>query len=137
AEDNVGNVGYSFNEAVNFQSVVDTSGPTITLDRPLPNAVLTLNSQVSSSFFCSDPGGVASCVGKSNTDPGTPQPSGGAIFTDTLGPHTFTVTATDLRGNTTTKTVSYYVLGIFGFKPPVDNPPILNVVNAGSTIPVK
>jgi hypothetical protein len=137
AEDNGGVVGYSFNKAVNFQSVVDTTGPMITLDRPLPNAVFTLNNQVFSSFFCSDPGGVASCVGKSNTDLGQPQPSGGAILTDTLGPHTFTVTATDLRGNTTTKTVSYYVLGIFGFKPPIDNPPVVNVVNSGNTIPVK
>jgi hypothetical protein len=29
------------------------------------------------------------------------------------------------------------VLGIFGFKPPVDNPPVVNLVNAGSTTPVK
>jgi hypothetical protein len=138
AQDNAANVGTSFNKAVNFQSTIDTTGPTITLERPLPNAVFTLNDQVSASFFCSDPGGVASCVGKSDTDLGPPQTSGNAmIATDTLGPHTFTVTATDLSGNPTTKIVTYYVLGIFGFKPPVDNPPVLNVVNAGSTVPVK
>jgi hypothetical protein len=136
AQDNAANVGTSFNKAVNFQSTTDTTGPTITLDRPLPNAVLTLNNQVFSSFFCSDPGGVASCVGKSDTDLTTHQ-SGYPIATDTLGPHTFTVTATDLSGNTTIKTVTYYVLGIFGFKPPVDNPPVLNVVTAGNTVPVK
>jgi hypothetical protein len=135
AQDNAANVGTSFNKAVNFQSTTDTAGPTITLDRPLPNAVLTLNNQVSSSFFCSDPGGVASCVGRS--DAGADHPSGSPIATDTLGPHTFTVTATDLSGNTTTKTVTYFVLGIFGFKPPIDNPPVLNSVNAGSTVPVK
>jgi hypothetical protein len=136
AQDNAANVGTSFNKAVNFQSTTDTTGPTITLDRPLPNAVFTLNNQVSSSFFCSDPGGVASCVGKSDTD-AMPLPSGNPIATGTLGPHTFTVTATDLGGKTTTKTVTYYVLGIFGFKPPVDNPPVLNIVNSGNTIPVK
>lgn len=135
AQDNAANVGTSFNKAVNFQSTTDSTGPTITLDRPLPNAALTLNNQVASSFFCSDPGGIASCVGRS--DAGPDQVSGNPIATDILGPHTFTVTAMDLSGNRTTKTVSYYVLGIFGFKPPVDNPPVLNVVNAGSTVPVK
>jgi hypothetical protein len=135
AQDNAGNVGFSFNKAVNFQSVQDTSAPAITLVRPLPGALFTLNNQVTSSFLCSDPGGVASCVGRS--DAGPDQPSGSLIATDTLGPHTFTVTATDLSGHTTSRAVTYFVLGIFGFKPPVDNPPVLNLVNAGNTIPVK
>src|SRR5439155_16980106 len=39
AQDNAANVGTSFNKAVNFQSTTDPTGPTITLDRPLPNAV--------------------------------------------------------------------------------------------------
>ena len=42
-----------------------------------------------------------------------------------------------ITAQTTTKIVTYYVLGIFGFKPPVDNPPVLNVVTAGNTVPVK
>ena len=136
AQDNAGNVGFSFNKAVNFQSVADTAKPTITLDRPLPNGVYTLNNQLKASFSCSDPGGVASCVGRS--DSGPDQLSGIApIATDTLGPHTFTVTSTDLAGNITTKTITYYVVAIFGFKPPVDNPPIVNVLSAGNTTPVK
>ena len=137
AQDFAANVGFSFNKAVNFQSVTDTGKPTITLDRPLPNAVFTLNNTLlKASFSCSDPGGVASCLGHS--DSGPDQLSGVApIATDTLGPHTFTVTSTDLAGNTTSKTVNYYVLAIFGFKPPVDNPPIVNVLNAGNTTPVK
>jgi hypothetical protein len=136
AQDFGGNVGFSFNKAVNFQSVTDTGKPTITLDRPLPNGVFTLNNQVKASFSCSDPGGVASCLGHS--DSGPDQLSGFApIATDTLGSHTFTVTSIDLAGNTTTKTITYYVLAIFGFKPPVDNPPIVNVLNAGNTTPVK
>ena len=130
------NVGYSFNKAVHFQSFADSGEPSITLDRPLPNALFTLNDQVASSFRCSDPGGVQSCLGQS--DPGADRPlSGAPIDTSSLGAHTFTVTATDLAGNTTTKTITYFVVGIFGFKPPVDNPPIVNVVTAGNTTPVK
>src|SRR5262249_47865269 len=53
------------------------------------------------------------------------------------GPHTLIVTATDLSGNTSRLTVSYTVGYRFsGFFPPVDNPPILNVAKAGSSIPV-
>jgi hypothetical protein len=139
AEDVNHNVGYSFNKAVHFQSFADSGGPSITLDRPLPNALFTLNDPVASSFRCSDPGGVASCKGGSDVvPPAEPQDeSGGAIATGTLGSHTFTVVATDQSGNKTTKTIPYFVVGIFGFKPPVDNPPIVNVVTAGNTSPVK
>jgi hypothetical protein len=135
AEDVNHNVGYSFNKAVHFQSFTDSGGPSITLDRPLPNALFTLNDQVASSFRCSDPGGVKSCLGQS--DSGVPAPSGGLINTGSLGAHTFTVTSTDITGNVTTKTIPYFVVGIFGFKPPVDNPPIVNIVTAGNTSPVK
>ena len=135
AEDLKHNVGYSFNKAVHFQSFADSGGPSITFDRPLPNALFTLNDQVASSFRCSDPGGVQSCVGRS--DSGADAPSGAPIDTSSLGAHTFTVTTTDLAGNTTTKMIPYFVVGIFGFKPPVDNPPVVNVVNAGNTTPVK
>jgi hypothetical protein len=34
--------------------------------------------------------------------------------------------------------VTYFVVANFsGFKPPVDNPPVVNIVKAGSTVPVK
>ena len=42
-----------------------------------------------------------------------------------------------MTGNSTSKTITYFVVGIFGFKPPVDNPPIVNIVTAGNTSPVK
>ena len=135
AQDQAANVAFSFNKAVNYQSTVDTGGPSITLGRPLTNALFTLNDSVASSFACSDPGGVSSCVGRSDNGPNGV--SGSPVDTSTLGAHTFTVTSTDLSGNVTTKTVPYFVLGIFGFKPPVDNPPVVNTVNAGSTTPVK
>jgi len=80
AQDNAGNVGFSFNKAVNFQSVTDTGKPTITIDSPLPNAAFTLNQHVDSSFFCSDLGGVASCSGKSDARPANP--TGSSVATD-------------------------------------------------------
>jgi hypothetical protein len=137
AEDTNHNVGFSFNKAVHFQSFVDNmNGPAIAIDRVLPSSVLPLGSTVTSSFSCSDAGGVASCLGASDGASG--QPSGSRVATDTLGAHTFTATGTDLSGNTSTKSVTYYVVASFsGFTPPVDNPPMLNLVNAGSTIPVK
>jgi hypothetical protein len=73
---------------------------------------------------------VASCTGAPLVD--------GFLDTRTVGTHTFRVTATDLAGNQTTKTVTYFVRFAFdGFKPPVDNPPTVNITKAGSTIPLK
>jgi hypothetical protein len=136
AQDNAGNVGFSFNKAVNFQSVVDTGGSSILISQPLPNGTFTFTQQARATFSCSDPGGVASCTGRSDGGPAIQ--SGGLIDTSTVGTHTFTATATDLSGNTTSQTVSYVVLfGFSGFKSPVDNPPTLNTDNAGRTIPVK
>jgi hypothetical protein len=135
AQDNPGNVGFSFNKAVNFQSVPDTSAPSIIIEAPLPNRLVTLNQPVQANFSCSDPGGVASCLGSSDGGPSIQ--SGGLLASGILGGHDFTVTSTDLAGHTTSRTVQYFVLGLFGFRPPVDNPPILNVVKPGSTAPIK
>ena len=52
--------------------------------------------------------------------------------------HTFTVSAVDVAGHTVTKSVTYTVGFVFGgFQQPVDNPPTVNIANAGSTIPLK
>ena len=46
--------------------------------------------------------------------------------------------AEDAAGNAATKSATYVVLFRFGgFQAPVDNPNILNVVNAGTSIPLK
>jgi hypothetical protein len=127
-----GATGFGANKGENHTSFTDppSSGPSVRIDSPRAGAVFAPGQTVNADFACSDPGGVASCTGT--------VPDGGLVDTSVLGEHTFTVTATDLAGNPTTKTVTYFVQYTFqGFKPPVDNPPIINVANAGRTIPVK
>jgi hypothetical protein len=126
-----GNTGFGANKGVNHTSFTDTSqAPDIVIAAPVPGAVFTLNQQVKPDFACTDAGAVSGCTGAPLV--------GGFLDTSTVGPHTFTVTATDLAGNTSTRTVTYFVRFAFnGFNPPVDNPPTVNVAKAGSTIPLK
>ena len=66
-----------------------------------------------------------------------------AVDTSSVGYGTVACTATDLAGNTATANVAYRVVYDFaGFSQPVDNldtngNPVLNVVKAGQTIPLK
>jgi hypothetical protein len=140
AQGNNGMVGYSFNKAVHFQSLVEQpdSAPSILITNPLPvpSGTFTLNQQVPTSFVCSSALGVSSCSG--SADGGASVQSGGLLDTSRPGAHTFTVTGTDLAGHSATKSVTYVVGFVFGgFQQPVDNPPILNIANAGSTVPIK
>lgn len=130
ARDQSGNVGVAANKAVNFTAITDTSKPSIVIDSPLAGAVFTLGQDVRARYKCSDAGGVKSCTGD--------VPVGAPIATSPVGTHTFTVAAEDLRGNTVTKTVTYFVhFAFLGFFQPVDNQPTLNSVKAGNTIPIK
>jgi hypothetical protein len=127
-----GNTGYGANKGENHTSFTDppTAGPSILIEVPRPGAIFTLNQAVTPDFACSDTAGVATCTGAVIT--------AGKLDTSTPGTRTFTVTATDLAGNTTSRSVTYVVRFTFaGFKQPVDNPPTLNVVKLGSTIPLK
>jgi hypothetical protein len=55
-----------------------------------------------------------------------------------VGTTTVHATADDHNGNTATCSFNVTVLYNFaGFFPPVSNPPVLNVVNAGRAIPIK
>jgi hypothetical protein len=85
---------------------------------------------VTVAYACLDSGsGIKSCVGP-------PNPS--TIDTSIVGDRTFTVTATDIAGHTTTETRTFHVFWPFkGFFSPVDNAPVYNVVKAGSAVPVK
>jgi hypothetical protein len=60
-------------------------------------------------------------------------------YSTAVGSHTMTATATDNAGNTSTVTRSYTVLAwtLTGFYSPVDMGGVLNIVKAGSTVPLK
>jgi hypothetical protein len=127
-----GVTGFGANKGENHTSFTDppSSGPDIVIESPRAGALFEQNEAVTPVFSCSDEGGVRSCIGSPLV--------GGKLDTGTSGPRTFTVTATDLSGNVSTKSVPYYVRYTFqGFKPPVDNPPVINIAKLGSTIPIK
>jgi hypothetical protein len=130
ARDGSGNVGIAANKAVNYTAITDTANPSIVIDSPLAGGVFTLGQQVRARYACSDAGGVASCTGPVAVD--------NFIDTSSVGTKTFTVNATDLNGNTATKSVTYAVrFSFLGFLQPVDNLPTLNTAKPGSTIPLK
>jgi hypothetical protein len=127
-----GVTGFGANKGENHTSFTDppSDGPDIVIESPRAGAVFAPNEAVTPDFSCSDEGGVRRCDGAILV--------GGLVDTGTSGPRTFSVTAVDLAGNVSTKTVPYYVRYEFqGFKPPVDNPLVVNVAKLGSTIPIK
>ena len=83
----------------------DTSPPAISITAPADGASYALGAVVNAAYTCNDgPFGVGggTCQGPTN--------SGAPIDTSTVGPHTFTVTATDSLGNgPNTSTVNYSV----------------------------
>jgi hypothetical protein len=110
---------------------VDKKAPTITLSQPIA-VTYQLNQAVTASYSSSDGGsGVATCAG--------PVPSGTALDTSTAGSKTFTVTATDNVGNTSSQSVSYAVVAynFSGFLAPVNGPPTVNTGKLGKVYPVK
>ena len=129
ARNNTGLTGFGANKAQNYIAAVDTANPSIQIDVPRDGASFTLNQDVTPKFTCSDNGIVTSCTGSPLV--------GGKLDTSTVGEHTFTVTATDISGKTTSKTVHYSVNFFFGFRSPIDNQPTLNTVKGGLTVPVK
>ncbi|MBI3647321.1 MAG: Ig-like domain repeat protein [Actinobacteria bacterium] len=91
-----------------YKVFADTTAPAVDLETPPDLAWYLVGQTAYAKYSCADDGGsgLATCRGT--------VPSGSPIDT-TLGPHSFTVTATDGAGNRTSVTHSYVVLaGVSG-----------------------
>jgi hypothetical protein len=78
--------------------------PTVSIATPANGASYLQGQKVAAAYNCADAGGpgLVSCTGT--------VPNGSPVSTSTLGPHGFTVTATDVLGATRAATTSYTVL---------------------------
>jgi len=80
----------------------DTAAPSVRITKPANGAIYKLNQKVLAAYKCADGiSGVATCTGS--------VADGAAILTSVAGSQTFSVTASDDAGNTTTKSVTYSV----------------------------
>ena len=114
-----------------FALKYDATAPTASIVTPSSGAIYTLNQSVAAQYTCADNlSGVDTCAG--------PVASGAAISTATVGSKSFQVVATDAAGNSSSATRTYAVQFRFvGFLQPVDNLPVVNLANAGKTVPIK
>jgi len=114
-----------------FALKYDATAPTVSIVTPPNGGTYSLNQSVAAQYSCADNlSGVDGCSG--------PVADGAAISTSPVGPKTFKVTAMDAAGNQSSATNGYAVQYKFsGFLQPVDNLPMVNVANAGRTVPVK
>jgi uncharacterized repeat protein (TIGR01451 family) len=130
ATDPAGNAATPVTRTVN---VVDTTPPVISC--PANIVVVLPPNNTATSMPVSYPAVTAtdSCAASVNV---TSSPASGSVFP--VGTTVVNATATDASGNTSSCSFTVTVLYNFtGFFQPVDNPPVLNMVNAGRAIPVK
>jgi hypothetical protein len=123
------NVSYSANKGLNFTSTnsnTPPSGVQILLQAPV--GPYAQGQSVNATYQCGS--AAAQCIGT--------VPNGSPIDTSTFGVHTFVVQALDADGNVIGSLQRNYVVQypFNGFFAPVDNQPVINVVKAGSAIPV-
>lgn len=92
--------GVSATQAASYTIV---ARPQVTITVPAAGATYTLGAAAAASFACGAgaPLAIASCA--------SPVPAGARIDTSSIGPHSFTVTADDTNGVTTSRTVAYTV----------------------------
>jgi hypothetical protein len=116
---------------------IDKTPPTITITAPANGGTYLPNAAVASNFSCSDAlSGISTCVGLAA--------SGTNFSTNTVGTHTFMVTATDVAGNQAQATSTYTVgYNFVGFLSPLHTagtaaaPTFSGAVNQGSAVPLK
>lgn len=104
---------------------IDRKAPSVVITNPSGQTV-TLGQVFHADFSCTEPmgSGVASCAGT--------VPDGQPLNTAAVGSHSFTVTAADVVGNTTTADAEYVVA--FGVCPGFDQS---KAHKSGSTIPIR
>ena len=105
AKDEAGNIG----AAASYTWAFDLTGPKITITVPEDGTEYGLNDTVNSDWVAVDALSGLDTAAASD-DANTGMISGDPFYTGSIGLHKFTVTATDLAGNTTTKTVTYRVV---------------------------
>jgi Tol biopolymer transport system component len=129
---NAGDLAGNSASLTSTYTVVDETPPAITISTPADGAVYALGANVQPVFSCADQAGgsgVQSC-----SDGLADRP----LDTSSVGVHTFTVTARDGAGNSQTASRSYTVIWPFsGFFSPVANPPTLNTINPGDSVPLR
>ncbi|MDQ3489756.1 MAG: PxKF domain-containing protein [Acidobacteriota bacterium] len=119
-DDKAGNTASDTQNGINIDKTAPTLTPAVS-----PNPVLL--------------GGTAAATsGAADPLSGLASESCAAPDMSTVGAKTVNCTATDKAGNTVSADASYSVIYNFaGFFQPVDNLPVLNIANAGSSIPIK
>jgi len=131
AEDATGNTGWMTGKGLLVDSFTPSSPPpppSIVIKQPLDGATYQLGQSVPASYSCTSIVVVTDCHG--------PAANGSAFDTTSVGQKTFTVSATPIVGQQASKAASYTVVYNFGgFQAPISST-ALNVVKAGSTVPV-
>jgi hypothetical protein len=131
-------------QASTFEEVVqqaaaamDTTPAVITINRPLPK-IYFLGEQITVSFeVYDDESGVESCGAGMD---GQPVDNGQTLVLDTLGPHSFTVTATNGAGATSFQTVDFEVRYQVEWLPPLTRLSQVDdtyQMQIGRTLPIK
>ena len=100
----INNSGYQTVQTSNYSVILppyDLNPPTVSITSPTNGQQVITGSTINAAYSCADTGGsgLATCTGT--------VPNGSPINT-AAGYHTFTVTATDNRGNPTTETFGYF-----------------------------
>lgn len=110
---------------------IDKTNPAITITTPPDGAIYVLNAPVNSAFGCTDSlSGVDSCTGT--------VVNGAPVDASSVGDKAFTVSSDDVADNQSSVTHHYAVQYVFsGFGSPVGPMPMVNVMKAGRTVPVK
>lgn len=109
--------------------VPPTPAAAVTIVAPANGATYAQGEVVPANYSCSGPSVVACAGTVGNTQ----------NIDTSLGPHTFTANALVTAGPGGSASATYSVIQNFvfvGFGPPVNNPPALNVANAGRAIPI-